>query len=232
MMARDARFRKSIGALKPTPTALALKLCRETIFMRLHFILTTYFGNLTSATDQRGALTTNSWDALGRLTQRQSFDVGGSTFWRRRIFLRSRQLGSVLHQCFGRSDKNSIYQHGAARIQTKCGRLNQWLDLLFGWTYPRRISRQRRLLADNLQRRKLGCHSASFIQRQVRRWQQIRLCLTAEATLHSGRTREATLLKIRLMVWTVSKFRLARPLLPVSSYQLGNPPVWHHLLCH
>lgn len=38
-----------------------------------------YFGNLTSATDQRGASTTNNWDALGRLTQRSSFDVGGST---------------------------------------------------------------------------------------------------------------------------------------------------------
>jgi len=36
-----------------------------------------YFGNLTSVTDQRGASTTNSWDALGRLIQRQSFDVGG-----------------------------------------------------------------------------------------------------------------------------------------------------------
>jgi RHS repeat-associated protein len=38
-----------------------------------------YFGNLTSAADQRGAFTTNNWDALGRLTQRSSFDVGGST---------------------------------------------------------------------------------------------------------------------------------------------------------
>lgn len=38
-----------------------------------------YFGNLTSVTDQRGAFTTNSWDALGRLVQRRSFDVGGST---------------------------------------------------------------------------------------------------------------------------------------------------------
>lgn len=37
-----------------------------------------YFGNLISVTDQRGASTTNSWDALGRLTQRQSFDVGGA----------------------------------------------------------------------------------------------------------------------------------------------------------
>jgi RHS repeat-associated protein len=38
-----------------------------------------FFGNLTSVTDQRGACTTNSWDALGRLVKRQSFDVGGST---------------------------------------------------------------------------------------------------------------------------------------------------------
>jgi len=37
-----------------------------------------YFGNLTSTTDQRGASTTNNWDALGRLVQRQSFDVGGT----------------------------------------------------------------------------------------------------------------------------------------------------------
>jgi RHS repeat-associated protein len=38
-----------------------------------------YFGNLTSVTDQRGATRTNLWDALGRLTQRTSFDVGGVT---------------------------------------------------------------------------------------------------------------------------------------------------------
>jgi RHS repeat-associated protein len=38
-----------------------------------------HFGNLTSVTDQRGAFTTNSWDALGRLMQRRSFDVGSST---------------------------------------------------------------------------------------------------------------------------------------------------------
>ena len=38
-----------------------------------------FFGNLTSVTDQRGAFTTNKWDALGRLMQRSSFDVGGST---------------------------------------------------------------------------------------------------------------------------------------------------------
>jgi RHS repeat-associated protein len=37
-----------------------------------------YFGNLMSATDQRGAYTTNSWDALGRLVQRRAFDVGGA----------------------------------------------------------------------------------------------------------------------------------------------------------
>lgn len=38
-----------------------------------------YFGNLTSVADSRGALTTNSWDALGRLVQRRAFDVGGTT---------------------------------------------------------------------------------------------------------------------------------------------------------
>jgi RHS repeat-associated protein len=38
-----------------------------------------YFGNQTSITDQRGAFTTNSWDALGRLTQRMSFDTDGAT---------------------------------------------------------------------------------------------------------------------------------------------------------
>ncbi|MGA2279196.1 MAG: glycohydrolase toxin TNT-related protein [Verrucomicrobiota bacterium] len=38
-----------------------------------------YFGNLTSVADSRGAYTTNSWDALGRLVQRRAFDVGGST---------------------------------------------------------------------------------------------------------------------------------------------------------
>lgn len=36
-----------------------------------------YFGNLTSTADARGALTTNRWDALGRLVQRRAFDVGG-----------------------------------------------------------------------------------------------------------------------------------------------------------
>jgi len=38
-----------------------------------------YFGNLTSVADSRGAYTTNSWDALGRLVQHRAFDVGGST---------------------------------------------------------------------------------------------------------------------------------------------------------
>ena len=38
-----------------------------------------YFGNLTSVADSRGAYTTNTWDALGRLVQRRAFDVGGAT---------------------------------------------------------------------------------------------------------------------------------------------------------
>ena len=38
-----------------------------------------YFGNQTSVADSRGALTTNYWDALGRLVQRRAFDVGGTT---------------------------------------------------------------------------------------------------------------------------------------------------------
>ena len=37
------------------------------------------FGNLTTLTDPRGAVTTNVWDALGRLTQRKSFDTDGVT---------------------------------------------------------------------------------------------------------------------------------------------------------
>ena len=37
------------------------------------------FGNLTKTTDPRGAVTTNTWDALGRLSQRKSFDTDGTT---------------------------------------------------------------------------------------------------------------------------------------------------------
>lgn len=37
------------------------------------------FGNLTRSVDPRQAITTNSWDALGRLVQRTSFDTDGAT---------------------------------------------------------------------------------------------------------------------------------------------------------
>ncbi len=37
------------------------------------------FGNLTKLIDPRGAVTTNTWDALGRLVQRKSLDTNGST---------------------------------------------------------------------------------------------------------------------------------------------------------
>jgi RHS repeat-associated protein len=37
------------------------------------------FGNLTRTINPRGAVTTNVWDALGRLVQRKSFDVDGVT---------------------------------------------------------------------------------------------------------------------------------------------------------
>ena len=37
------------------------------------------FGNLTKTIDPRGAVTTNTWDALGRLSQRKTFDTDGTT---------------------------------------------------------------------------------------------------------------------------------------------------------
>ncbi|MBU6409139.1 MAG: hypothetical protein KGR98_02010, partial [Verrucomicrobia bacterium] len=37
------------------------------------------FGNLTFVRDQRGAFTTNFWDALGRLSQRNFYDTNGAT---------------------------------------------------------------------------------------------------------------------------------------------------------
>ena len=37
------------------------------------------FGNLKRAVDPRGAITTNSWDSLGRLIQRKSIDLDGTT---------------------------------------------------------------------------------------------------------------------------------------------------------
>ncbi|MEK7782024.1 MAG: SBBP repeat-containing protein [Verrucomicrobiota bacterium] len=37
------------------------------------------FGNLTRSIDPRGAITTNLWDALGRLTQRKFYDLNGTT---------------------------------------------------------------------------------------------------------------------------------------------------------
>jgi RHS repeat-associated protein len=37
------------------------------------------FGNLTRTIDPRGAIATNLWDALGRLTQRKSYDLNGTT---------------------------------------------------------------------------------------------------------------------------------------------------------
>jgi RHS repeat-associated protein len=38
-----------------------------------------YFGNLTRIVDPRGAITTNTWDAMGRLVQQQFFDTNSST---------------------------------------------------------------------------------------------------------------------------------------------------------
>ena len=111
-----------------------------------------YFGNLTSAADQRGALTTNNWDALGRLMQRRSFDVGGSTLLATEGF--AYEVGGLVRSYTNALGGVTTLKYtsttGKPRIQTKRGWFDQWLDILFGWTHQLRNSGQRCLLADDL----------------------------------------------------------------------------------